>query len=305
MDVGHIIRFSSQQNPFVVETSPCLDLDCSCSVMKLTLREVASSGSPPREPLVFTLAVSLHSWTEQDPPPRSLEVETLAREFMARLPQERIDELISEFEQSRAMKKYLRSLSLPGPEDKLVAYSSVVYQGQDIRSGYFGHSYFFVFEGREFLVEDHYCPNPRCDCQQVNVEFWERLYEYQPQPRLGIKVRLIVSLGLDGQLQETRRSEETADTAKYLLAAWQRRCGYQLAEFKHRYEFIKTIGLHSFPQEVKPIPQEVKPIARSLPPSQPTRLTSKKRQRVRRNDPCPCGSGKKYKRCCARTRAGG
>ena len=23
-------------------------------------------------------------------------------------------------------------------------------------------------------------------------------------------------------------------------------------------------------------------------------------QRVRRNDPCPCGSGKKFKRCCLR-----
>ena len=25
-----------------------------------------------------------------------------------------------------------------------------------------------------------------------------------------------------------------------------------------------------------------------------------KREKVGRNDPCPCGSGKKYKRCCAR-----
>ena len=26
--------------------------------------------------------------------------------------------------------------------------------------------------------------------------------------------------------------------------------------------------------------------------------TVKKEQKVGRNDPCPCGSGKKYKRCC-------
>ena len=33
------------------------------------------------------------------------------------------------------------------------------------------------------------------------------------------------------------------------------------------------------------------------------RLTSKARRTARktgRNDPCPCGSGKKYKRCCGR-----
>ncbi|MFH1688932.1 MAG: SEC-C metal-binding domain-containing protein [Candidatus Eisenbacteria bacterium] len=32
------------------------------------------------------------------------------------------------------------------------------------------------------------------------------------------------------------------------------------------------------------------------PPSQPSRAPS----RVGRNEPCPCGSGKKRKRCCGR-----
>jgi Mlc titration factor MtfA (ptsG expression regulator) len=30
------------------------------------------------------------------------------------------------------------------------------------------------------------------------------------------------------------------------------------------------------------------------------RLTSSRRRKYRRNAPCPCGSGKKYKRCCLR-----
>ena len=34
--------------------------------------------------------------------------------------------------------------------------------------------------------------------------------------------------------------------------------------------------------------------------AQPIRNREKK---VGRNDPCPCGSGKKYKQCCMRTRA--
>ena len=28
--------------------------------------------------------------------------------------------------------------------------------------------------------------------------------------------------------------------------------------------------------------------------------TVRKRKKVGRNDPCPCGSGKKYKKCCGR-----
>ena len=27
---------------------------------------------------------------------------------------------------------------------------------------------------------------------------------------------------------------------------------------------------------------------------------SEKKQKIGRNDPCPCGSGKKYKKCCGR-----
>jgi preprotein translocase subunit SecA len=36
--------------------------------------------------------------------------------------------------------------------------------------------------------------------------------------------------------------------------------------------------------------------------AEPARVTQVKRQgsKVGRNDPCPCGSGKKYKRCCGK-----
>jgi preprotein translocase subunit SecA len=36
----------------------------------------------------------------------------------------------------------------------------------------------------------------------------------------------------------------------------------------------------------------------SLPPERP--LPVKSEPKVGRNDPCPCGSGKKYKKCCGR-----
>ena len=106
MEVGHLIHFSSQKYPFVVvETEPCLDLDCSCSLMGLTLREVDLS-SPPRDRLKFTLRVCLKTWTEDyPPPPRSLEVETLAREFMVRFPVERRQELSEEFQRRRAQQR--------------------------------------------------------------------------------------------------------------------------------------------------------------------------------------------------------
>jgi hypothetical protein len=49
------------------------------------------------------------------------------------------------------------------------------------------------------------------------------------------------------------------------------------------------------------------PVADSFPPKPPARKPARRAPRPERNAPCPCGSGKKYKRCCAHERndAGG
>lgn len=41
-------------------------------------------------------------------------------------------------------------------------------------------------------------------------------------------------------------------------------------------------------------PEDISDVERLLNPSTPIRIEAK----VNRNDPCPCGSGKKYKKCC-------
>jgi len=313
MEVGHLIRFSSQKYPFVVETEPCLDLTCTCSVMGLTLREV-DLFSPPRDRLKFTLRVCLKTWTEEfPPPPRSLEVETLAREFMVRFPDARRQELIEEFQRRRIQKSRLQSVVLTSPPDKLVTYSEVVQQ-EELRQGVDRHAFFFVFEGREFFVEDQYCANPECDCRQVHLEFWERVHGFMPQQRVTIQQRLLATLSLEGELQEIRFNGESVSTTKYLLAAWRRRCGDQLPVYRYRYQQIKTIGSRSFPDvERRPAEKSLRADRIDPSPPEPSRSKSRKtkslpvkdtvqsdRPRIGRNDPCPCGSGLKFKRCCAR-----
>lgn len=297
MEVGHIVRFSSQKHPFLVSTTPWLDLDCSCWVIGLTLTELDPVGASLSDRLAFTLRVCLRTWTEQDPPPRSLEVESLVHEFMARFPTQRIQELGDEFERAREIEGRLQSLSLTGPPDELVTYSSVIHEGGELRGDTSDQSFFFVFEGRDFLVEDHYCANPLCDCQEVHVEFWERVHQFFPERRITIEQCLMARFSLEGKLNEIDFSQETASTTKYLLQAWRRRCGYQLKEFRRRYELLKTIGARSFP--VKPKATARMDANQQLPPQKRAPQIHPPQQ-VRRNEPCPCGSGLKFKRCCAR-----
>jgi hypothetical protein len=297
METGHVVRFASQQYPFLVEAKPCLDLDCNCSIVTLTLSELVPPVSAPRDQLTFTLRVCLRTWCEQNPPPRSLEVESLAHEFLVRFPEARVEELAEAFEDARAVNRRLKSLTLSGSPDKLVAYSDVIDERGGIREGVTEHAYFFMFEGREFLVEDQYCANPECDCRQVHLEFWERVQVVYPKCEVRIRQRLAATFTLAGQLQETRFSEESAATTKHLLRAWLRRCSAHLKECSRRYEVIKTVGARSFPSPSKPrgivaSDNNPRPVTRTALPDV--------KQSVRRNDPCPCGSGLKFKRCCAR-----
>jgi hypothetical protein len=297
METGHVVRFASQQYPFLVEAQPCLDLDCNCSIVTLTLSELVPPVSAPRDQLTFTLRACLKTWREPNPPPRSLEVESLDHEFLARFPEERMEEVAEAFEDARAVKRRLKSLTLSGARDKLVAYSDVIDERGGIRESVTEHACFFMFEGRAFLVEDHYCANPECDCRKVHLEFWERVPEVYPRRGFHIQRRLMATLTLQGRLEETRNSRESAATTKHLLRAWLRRGGAHLKQCGRRYEIIKTVGARSFPPSPKP-----RVVVASDTPPRPVRRAalSNLKQPVRRNDPCPCGSGLKFKRCCAR-----
>ena len=297
MEVGHFIRFSSTQHPFLVEITPCLDLDCPCTVAELTLTEVDPSNANPHERKTFTLRVCLKTWVEQDPPQRSLEMESLVREFLARFPAARIHELDDEFHKARAVKTRFQTLSLTGPPDELVSFSSVIQEGGGIREGGNDLPFFLVVDDREFLVEDHYCANPQCDCHSVHLEFWERVHEWTPKHCIHIRQRLAASFSLDGELNEVRSTKESSSTTDRLLQAWHRHCGDQLAEFRRRYHLLKKIGARSFPTK----PRSVRRVdAAVYPPFADPVSQFDPLLHVSRNAPCPCGSGLKFKRCCAR-----
>ena len=50
----------------------------------------------------------------------------------------------------------------------------------------------------------------------------------------------------------------------------------------------------------EPAPQPGQPAGARRKPQEPLRPAASKGAKVGRNDPCPCGSGKKYKNCCGK-----
>ncbi len=75
---------------------------------------------------------------------------------------------------------------------------------------------------------------------------------------------------------------------------WQARC--EPTEIADTIAELETWA--AFRKEPPPRPSTKPPLRRIAPSSQPLLPAEPPTRRVGRNDPCPCGSGKKFKKCC-------
>ncbi len=122
-------------------------------------------------------------------------------------------------------------------------------------------------DGTLYLAHDQYCLEPKCTCDEVDVQFINLSDDQQPRRSLGhvrSHIRRIRAAQIDG-----------APATRRLWSALLDQCGH--ACLRDRFSQMRKVAR-----------------ARTVAPFQPSK------PKVGRNAPCPCGSGKKYKRCCGR-----
>jgi hypothetical protein len=278
----------------------CLDPECSCTDAWLSFTEVDLSGTALTRPLSFEVRIDLRNGRERRPPKRSPEVHALVREFLLRFPDERFQELSHRRQQQRAVQGRLEKLAAElSSRGELLCYSDAMHEEGGVSRSGRRFSFLFVHQGRDYLIEDYYCPRPGCDCRQVHVEFWER--SELPSQRVDVKQRLMVIFTLPGEFERIEFCHDDRRAADELWRGWRAACGYQLEEFRRRYHQIKMISRRGVPSQVTTAGADE---VRAVVPRAPAEARPSG-ARAGRNDPCPCGSGKKFKRCCARRAAGG
>lgn len=121
-------------------------------------------------------------------------------------------------------------------------------------------------------ADDLYCVKPACSCNEVRVHF---VPTKRGAPPVGsVRVRLP-----DGAVIATESKPANAATLDRLWRAFRAR--HRVAELLERRQ------------------QQMIELARLRAEQQSAPPPATSGQRVGRNELCPCGSGKKYKRCCA------
>jgi hypothetical protein len=306
MKLQRLVWFSAHCNPFVVSPTFCLNLECSCRDVWLRLTEVEPGGHHLPDPMTFEVRVGLEHWIEREPPERSGKIGSLIRELMVEFPTEAIEELVEAFKQQRATQRRIAEYQLDIAEHgngELVCYSDVVHRSGGLRRGG-KHGFFLTCGSQDYLIEDHYCPTPDCDCRVVHFEFWKRTVN-KPKGnaprRVGVTQQLMGSFTFDGQVREVRFSEEDSKATRNILAAWGEQCRSLREELESRYQQIKAIGRRSLRRQPQAAVKAPMVLSSLRSPSGSIKRSDKTSdKRIGRNDRCPCGSGRKYKRCCAR-----
>lgn len=300
MELQGLLRFSSHPRPFRISECYCDNPDCRCKDVFLTFAEVNQSGLPLKKPISFSARVDVETWQERRPPQRAAEVTGWVQEFLELCPKSRRAEFKASFEQAKRDAERKAAFTIDCDEvlaGTLVPYCDVLDENSALSSGGGKYTFEFYHQEHEYLVEDQYCPNPNCDCQSVHLVFFEVVTQANGQ--LEIWQRFQGQVTFAGQVAVEERGACDMAQADRVLVAWWKEHRSALKLCKARYKDIKEIGRRSLEAQ---LPSSRQVTRRS------TKLTSREMtpagdrpagiNKVGRNEPCPCGSGKKYKKCC-------
>ncbi len=158
--------------------------------------------------------------------------------------------------------------------------------------------YFEYHKGDDkYELVDYYCKNPDCDCTSVRFEVmlngkkngavvW---YDYE-------KSILDEPSNYAFLVEEIKKSEEDLDDMlcmRHDIIKLEVESLYYKSETEKLKEKIKQAK-----EEERQLKEEIEQLKAEYYEKNPSQKTVRNDNKIRRNDPCPCGSGKKYKKCC-------
>jgi len=289
------VSFHSYPGSFRVRCLRCDNIECTCTAVTFQLVEARARNQVSEPPLRISITLDVPTWREIDAPPRSPEIRELVAEFLRDYPQAERELMKQWFHDRRRMVERLDEC-LAAPEavetGMLIDFDEIVGGFDDPVWVYSLGEYDTEFESVLYHAKERYCLNPDCDCGTVHVSFFSLSSSTNPQGKRIFEEHFQAALSLDGDARLDKVFHGERSVAEQVLAKWQKENGRDLKYLRWRYNKMKEIGRRTL---------EAAPEAEYVgdgPLLSPVRRPS---DRVGRNEPCPCGSGKKYKKCCGRS----
>ena len=159
----------------------------------------------------------------------------------------------------------------------------------------------------EYAFIDHYCDEKDCDCRRVMISVYGDKAE---------KVVATISMGFDSEEDEAGpyldplniQSKYSQQAFDLFLRIINEDPAYLARLQRHYVMFREKVTGRKYQGRPFEVPGSVVRKAKmpsfALPTLSAPKTVVTGRQKLGRNDPCPCGSGKKYKKCCMNSPGG-
>ena len=272
------IKFSGFNPTILVHEEYCVNPGCSCTDALLRFIELSDDGLAVNDLFILRLDITTWEVTEKKVINKTIKAEKMIEEFVVDIDQLK-EKLLSHYVSAKeyGKKNYIDYIS-DGTvklflDRKMVSYSEI-FGCYDLLD-----KFSFKFNETEmWFFEDQYCSNPKCLCNEAMLTFYK--------------------------IDDSKETQEAEFTVRMNLNNFKYDVEFNENEQNQIAEIIKS--LHNSQPEVfgilKRRYKEVKNASKAI--IKKFSLKEKKEEQpniqIGRNDPCPCGSGKKYKKCCGR-----
>ena len=330
---GTFVSFSSEPNEFHMQMLACDNPDCLCHEGTLSFVEVNENGVPVQRGKAFSVQMDLATWQARGTDTTPGDIRELLEE-LRRGADNPVRAWVAEHrhrvqDEKKRIAEY-RISAQDVREGLLISFSDVLDESGGIQAGGSACSFILSYEGVEYAVEEFYCPNPDCNCKEVHLYFWGSK-EAAEKTTIGLYFR--GTMTLRGRMGVEESYECSEKQARKMMRALRQQEPDLPEHAKRHYQIVKGIGCRnlqeSASEEFLPGAEETQAVRDRLPSVHPAsrireegrrraaegsrdvlnrdamRLSGKepsprRKDKPGRNQPCPCGSGKKYKKCCGR-----
>jgi len=299
-----LVQFSGHLRPFLLRQYACDNPDCLCGRLTVEMIESEPDGRPVAKPIRFSFEVDLEPWQADCQSSYPAPIRAMIDEFMRDCSAQLRQDISDVHEQRKNMQRKLAEFTFPAREIRegvLISFSEVM-TDQPRHSGFPQYGHQWQNQERTYYIDDLYCGNPACDCRDVCLSFLEG------HDKDGVTVfspSFIALLSLDGKTLDIQKSRSCSKSqAKEAVRQWLQETPNALKLFKWRYGQIRKAAKRILKNsKTIPILQRSTEASGSFgnSPAAMAQDVVASRRAVGRNDPCPCGSGKKYKKCCLMT----
>ncbi len=265
-----------------ITLSGCLDPVCHCRSIDVELRRQLDDGGWEDEPdHVVSVDYGAH------------EVEALSTVDDSDFETQFVDELSAEdFKTLEDMHLVMRAESTEATPSEEIFYpfnfpmiegsGELVRYNEVLRYSEYLH---VQLDQQEHLIRDYYCLNPGCNCTEITIALFS-LEQSEIEPvcscRVNYSKNRFMKIGREGCFT----------TIEKLRGAVLKQYPDFYAKLQQRHTRMREIYKNSREQSQAQ--------AGGLPALHNSQPMRRGEGRVGRNEPCPCGSGKKYKKCCLR-----